>query len=156
MPEHGSGRARPVAQRACGTGASACGGIDYYGRWPAIYCMHVAFLGCGFITEVHSRHLRRLGGLVVRSYASRDGAKAEAFRRRFGGEAAFDDYRAAIDDPRVDAVVVAVPPILSSFFPTLKPGNPRSTINAEMPLTAFDRSVIAITVNTCARPALVM
>jgi len=47
---------------------------------------------------------------VVPSYASRDGAKAETFRRRFGGEAAFDDYRAAIDDPRVDAVVVAVPP----------------------------------------------
>jgi predicted dehydrogenase len=73
--------------------------------------MHVAFLGCGFITEVHSRHVRRLGGAVAASYASRDGAKAEAFRRRFGGEAAFGDYQAAIDDPRVDAVVVAVPPV---------------------------------------------
>jgi predicted dehydrogenase len=73
--------------------------------------MHVAFLGCGFITEVHSRHVRRLGGAVAASYASRDGAKAEAFRRRFGGEAVFGDYQAAIDDPRVDAVVVAVPPV---------------------------------------------
>jgi UDP-N-acetylglucosamine 3-dehydrogenase len=72
--------------------------------------IHVAFLGCGFITEVHSRHLRRLGGVVAASYASRDVQKADAFRRRFGGVAAFGGYQAAIDDPRVDAVVVAVPP----------------------------------------------
>jgi UDP-N-acetylglucosamine 3-dehydrogenase len=71
--------------------------------------LRIAFLGCGFITRVHSRNLRRLGGAIVPSYASRDAAKAEAFRREFGGAASFGDYRAAIDDPRIDAVVVAVP-----------------------------------------------
>ena len=71
--------------------------------------LRIAFLGCGFITRVHSRNLRRLGGAIVSSYASRDAAKAEAFRREFGGAASFADYRAAIDDPRIDAVVVAVP-----------------------------------------------
>ena len=71
--------------------------------------LRIAFLGCGFITRVHSRNLRRLGGAIVSSYASRDAAKAEAFRREFGGAASFGDYRAAIDDPRIDAVVVAVP-----------------------------------------------
>lgn len=44
-------------------------------------------------------------------YASRDAARADAYRRRFGGEASYGDYRAAIEDPAVDAVVVAVPPV---------------------------------------------
>ncbi|HEX9367659.1 MAG TPA: Gfo/Idh/MocA family oxidoreductase [Vicinamibacterales bacterium] len=74
--------------------------------------LRLAFLGCGFITRVHSRNLRRLGPEIVSSYASRDRAKAEAFRRQYGGFASYGDYRAALDDPRVDAVVVAVPPRL--------------------------------------------
>ena len=72
--------------------------------------LRIAFLGCGFITGVHSRHLRALKGLVVPSYASRDRAKAEAFCGKYGGAAAYADYAAAIRDPRIDAVVIAVPP----------------------------------------------
>jgi predicted dehydrogenase len=72
--------------------------------------LRLAFLGCGFITRVHSRHLRALRRLVVPSYASRDRAKADRFRRRYGGVASYGDYDTAIDDPSVDAVVVAVPP----------------------------------------------
>lgn len=72
--------------------------------------LHLAFLGCGFITRVHSQHLRRLGSAVTCSYASRDRARAEAYRRRFGGLNSYADYRAAIDDPTVEAVVIAVPP----------------------------------------------
>ena len=72
--------------------------------------LHIAFLGCGFITRVHSRHLQALGGAVVRSYASRELAKAEAYCRAHGGAIAFDSYEAPLADPRVDAVVVAVPP----------------------------------------------
>jgi len=73
--------------------------------------IHLAFLGCGFITRVHSAHLRVLGGAVVASYASRDRARAEQFRREFGGRHAFGSYGEAIADPSVDAVVVAVPPL---------------------------------------------
>jgi UDP-N-acetylglucosamine 3-dehydrogenase len=73
--------------------------------------VHIAFLGCGFITRVHSRHLRRLRGEVVASYASRDRGKAEAFCREHGGVGSFADYTAAINDPRIDAVVIAVPPL---------------------------------------------
>ena len=72
--------------------------------------LRLAFLGCGFITRVHSRHLKALGRDVVPHYASRDRAKAEEYCRRFGGAASYADYRAAIDHPDVDAVVVAVPP----------------------------------------------
>ena len=72
--------------------------------------LHLAFLGCGFITAVHSRHMKALGAEISCSYASRDQAKAEAFRRRFGGVRSYAGYSAAIGDPSVDAVVVAVPP----------------------------------------------
>ena len=72
--------------------------------------LRIAFLGCGFITRVHSRRLRSLRGDVVCSYASRDRDRAEAFRRKYGGAASYADYTAAIEDPRVDAVVIAVPP----------------------------------------------
>lgn len=72
--------------------------------------LRVAFLGCGFITRVHSRHLRALRGDIVAAYASRDRAKAEAYCRELGGVSSYGSYEAAIDDPAVDAVVIAVPP----------------------------------------------
>ena len=72
--------------------------------------LRIAFLGCGFITRVHSRNLRALRGEVVSGYASRDKARSDEFCRRFSGAATYADYTAAIEDPRVDAVVIAVPP----------------------------------------------
>lgn len=72
--------------------------------------LRVAFLGCGFITRVHSRNLRALNGQVVSSYASRDRIKSEQFCKEFGGAASYTEYAAAIDAADVDAVVVAVPP----------------------------------------------
>ena len=72
--------------------------------------LRIAFLGCGFITRVHSRHLRTLRPDVICGYASRDAQRAEAFRSRYSGFASYPDYASAMADPRVDAVVVAVPP----------------------------------------------
>ena len=72
--------------------------------------MRIAFLGCGFITRVHSRNLKALKRDVVSAYASRDRAKAEAYCRRYDGAESYAEYAAAIADPRVDAVVIAVPP----------------------------------------------
>ena len=74
--------------------------------------LHLAFLGCGFITQVHSRHLKGFKSDIVASYASRERAKAEEYCRRFHGSRSYADYASAIDDPRVDAVVIAVPPAL--------------------------------------------
>ena len=77
----------------------------------------MAFLGCGFITRVHSRHLRALRGSgapdgvdIHCAYASRERARAEAFSRELGGTGSYGSYDEAIADPAVDAVVVAVPP----------------------------------------------
>jgi len=71
--------------------------------------VHLSFLGCGFITRVHSRHLRKMRSDVVCSYASRDPARAAEYQRRFGGVGHYGDYDAALRDPAVDAVVVALP-----------------------------------------------
>jgi predicted dehydrogenase len=72
--------------------------------------LRIAFLGCGFITRVHSRNLRRFHSEIVCGYASRDKAKAAAFCGEFRGTGSYSDYSDAINDPNVDAVVVAVPP----------------------------------------------
>lgn len=72
--------------------------------------LRIAFLGCGFITRVHSRHLRSLRRDAVCSYASRDAAKANAYCRQYGGVGSYPEYTSAIEDPRVNAVVIAVPP----------------------------------------------
>lgn len=72
--------------------------------------VRLAFLGCGYITRVHSRQLRSLGRDVVCAYASRDAARASEYCRLNGGAGSYGDYESAIADPRIDAVVIAVPP----------------------------------------------
>jgi UDP-N-acetylglucosamine 3-dehydrogenase len=72
--------------------------------------LRIAFLGCGFITRVHSRNLRRFRSEIVCGYASRDKAKAAEFCGEFRGTGSYSDYAAAINDPNIDAVVIAVPP----------------------------------------------
>jgi len=72
--------------------------------------LRVAFLGCGFITRVHSRNLKTLRRDVACVYASRDASRASAYCREFGGITSYGEYDSAIGDPRVEAVVVAVPP----------------------------------------------
>ena len=72
--------------------------------------LRLAFLGCGFITRVHSGHLRSLRADVIPFYASRERAKADDYCRRFNGRGSYGDYNTAIDDPSIDAVVIAVPP----------------------------------------------
>ena len=74
--------------------------------------LHIAFLGCGFITQLHSKYIQMLRSDVVCSYASRNPVKAESYCRRNVGVGSYGSYSAAIDDPSVDAVVVAVPPSL--------------------------------------------
>lgn len=44
------------------------------------------------------------------AFASRDPARAEACRRRYGGRAAWGSYGAALRDPGTDVIVIATPP----------------------------------------------
>jgi predicted dehydrogenase len=72
--------------------------------------LRLAFLGCGFITRVHSRNLRALRGTIVSGYASRDRGRSAELCARFRGTRTYDSYSEAIADPDIDAVVIAVPP----------------------------------------------
>jgi predicted dehydrogenase len=72
--------------------------------------LRIAFLGCGFITNVHSRQLKAVQPRIVCSYASRDAVKAAEYCRRHMGAGSFAEYQKAIESPDIDAVVVAVPP----------------------------------------------
>jgi predicted dehydrogenase len=77
---------------------------------PSSRPLRLAFLGCGFIARVHSRQIAALSGDIVCSYASRDRARADVLCRAYKGAGTYDAYAAAIADPAIDAVVVAVPP----------------------------------------------
>jgi predicted dehydrogenase len=69
----------------------------------------VCIVGCGRFAGFHARAARGLRDRVRLSFASRDAATAEAYRRRFHGVAAFGAYEAAAVDDRVDALVFCTP-----------------------------------------------
>ena len=68
----------------------------------------VLLLGCGAASTIHSRTLRRLGGVDL-YFASRDLRRAVDQRRRFDGQEAYGSYELALANPRVDVAVVATP-----------------------------------------------
>lgn len=68
----------------------------------------LCIVGCGRFAGFHARAARGLPGLSV-AFASRDPARAEAYRRRFRGVLAFGDYEAAAADSRIHALVVTTP-----------------------------------------------
>lgn len=57
---------------------------------------------------MHSRVLKKIGGVTL-DYASRDAARAEEFRRRFGGRRAFGSYAEALAAPGMDVALVLTP-----------------------------------------------
>jgi predicted dehydrogenase len=65
--------------------------------------------GCGRFAAFHARAARALSGRVAVSFASRNPATAAAYRRRFGGVAAFGSYEEAAADPRVQALLFCTP-----------------------------------------------
>jgi len=72
--------------------------------------LRLAFLGTGLATKLHSRTMKSVAPDVARWYASRDAARAQATNREFGGAGAFSSYDAALADPNVAVVLIALPP----------------------------------------------
>lgn len=72
--------------------------------------LSVLLLGCGAAARMHTRVLRRIGGVEL-SYASRDGARAAALCGKFDGRRAFGSYESALSDDSVDVVLVATPTV---------------------------------------------
>ncbi len=71
--------------------------------------LNLCLVGCGRFATFHARAARGLQPRVSLAFASREASRAEAYRRRFGGVAAFGSYEAAAADPRVHALVVCTP-----------------------------------------------
>lgn len=70
----------------------------------------IAFLGCGAVTQAHTRTLRAIDADVRLYYASRELARAAELNTRCEGSGAFGAYDAALENPEVDAVLIATPP----------------------------------------------
>ncbi len=68
----------------------------------------VLLLGCGAAATMHARVLQRIGGVKL-SFASRDGARAQALCSKFSGSRAFGSYESGLSDDSVDVVLVATP-----------------------------------------------
>jgi len=71
----------------------------------------IAVLGTGLAARIHTARLRKMAG-VERFYASRDLARAQEVARTTGGAGAVGGYAQAIEDPRVDVVLIGTPPHL--------------------------------------------
>ncbi len=68
-------------------------------------------IGCGDVTEIKSGPgLQKAAGSQLVAVMRRNGALAADYARRHGVPRWYDDGRALIEDPEVDAVYVATPP----------------------------------------------
>jgi predicted dehydrogenase len=70
----------------------------------------IAVLGCGRIAHTHATTIGKVGRDTELAFASRDPARAEEYRIRYKGFASYGSYEDALEDPRVNAVLVATPP----------------------------------------------
>ena len=72
--------------------------------------LNLALLGCGTIARKHGRALARFGAEVRCFYASRDAARAADYSARLHGAGSFGSYATALEDDRIDAVLITTPP----------------------------------------------
>jgi predicted dehydrogenase len=93
---------------------------------------------------------------VERWYASRDVARAEAARAKFGGAGALGGYDAALGRADIDAVVIAVPPVLHLDL-TLKALHARKHVVLEKPplLRSSEFAVVSAAAAAAGRQVLV-
>ena len=71
--------------------------------------IRIAFIGCGYATEIHSKTLQAFHG-VRRFYASRNEDRAKLYNEKFSGQGFFHGYDTAIESPDIDVVLIATPP----------------------------------------------
>ncbi|MBN9306665.1 MAG: 1-carboxy-3-chloro-3,4-dihydroxycyclo hexa-1,5-diene dehydrogenase [Devosia sp. 67-54] len=68
----------------------------------------IGIVGAGHFGAVHARAIAEIDGLELVAACREDADAAAGFTRQFGG-VPYSDWRALLDDPRVDAVVIATP-----------------------------------------------
>ncbi|MBZ6076684.1 Gfo/Idh/MocA family protein [Microvirga puerhi] len=68
----------------------------------------VGIIGAGHFGAVHARAMRQVAGVRLVASCRSDKDAGAAFAAEHGGKS-YDDWRALIDDPAVDAVLIATP-----------------------------------------------
>src|SRR5262245_62044803 len=66
-------------------------------------------IGSAFVSTIHAEAIARVKGATVTAVASPSPGKAEAFAAKHGIPRHFTDYRALLDSPEVDAIVIGIP-----------------------------------------------
>jgi predicted dehydrogenase len=69
----------------------------------------IGVIGAGLISAYHLAGLQAAGGAAVRVVAARTPARAAPLARRFGVPEVVTDWRAVLDRPDIDGVVIATP-----------------------------------------------
>ena len=71
--------------------------------------INVAIVGAGFISDYHASGLKAAGGAHVSTLVGRRREATQSQAGRLGIDRVETDYRAVLDDPTIDAIVVASP-----------------------------------------------
>ncbi len=71
--------------------------------------MKFGILGAGGIARTMATTINRMPVVTRKVIASRDAARAEAFRKEFSFDAAYGSYEEMLADPEIDLVYIAVP-----------------------------------------------
>lgn len=75
--------------------------------------VRLGIIGCGRVVQIaHMDAISRAGGARVAAFADSDEPRLMETARRAPGAVAHSDWRKVLDDPEVDAVLIAVPPAL--------------------------------------------
>jgi predicted dehydrogenase len=69
--------------------------------------LRIGCIGCGFIGRRHMENIEALDGVELGALADVNLTAAEAFQRQFGGRYATSEPQRIMDDPDVDAVIIA-------------------------------------------------
>ncbi|MEO1258751.1 MAG: Gfo/Idh/MocA family oxidoreductase [Bacteroidota bacterium] len=72
--------------------------------------IRLAFLGCGNITQKHTKTIRGIEKKVELFYASRTEKKARQFCEKNKGAGFFGSYEMAINSDKINTVLIATPP----------------------------------------------
>ena len=67
-------------------------------------------IGCGRMAQIHARNSRFIAGAELAAYADVDRSRADSFIDQFGGRYACDNANRVIEDPQIDAVIIAIGP----------------------------------------------
>jgi len=78
-------------------------------RTESVQPLSIGIIGAGGIAaKMHLPQIERIKGVKIAALAGRKESRLKVLSKRHGGEI-FTDYRAVIENPKIDAIVIATP-----------------------------------------------